>query len=579
MSEGAADSAHRARSHNSALSYILQATRVLNQDGTQTCRRTSYHTGDGNYHRERIRKIMSQRNMTFALIAATGLGLSHAGFGATEPDNPMETVVVTVSGLNGPGLVIQYASGVTQPIDANGEFRRFGMRTGGLDAVSILTQPQGAYCTASNTGNGSTARDTIFINVDCISAHRLGGNVTGLSGQGLRLRRDDGASLAIAADGDFTFPGVLPADHAYEVTIEAQPDQSVCEVSRGVGRIGVGDVSDVAVTCRTTASGFAYVLNTAAKNIAIFRIDAGSGKLTAAGNPVPAGKDPLSLTIDPLGRFAYVANYGSNNILVYRIDRATGALTAAATPIAMGDYPISIALDPAGRFAYVANSGSGSIGVYRVDPSSGALSAAGNPVATGAFPIFITLDPAGRFAYVVNYGASTVSSYRVDAASGMLASSAPPAQTGAFPFSITLDPAGRHAYVANSGANTVSSYRLDPDTGALISTGTPVKAGADPQFIGIDPAGRYAYVTNYSSNNISVYRIDPATGALRSTGAPVTAGGIPISLSMAPDGKFAYVATLNAKDNISTYRVNPKTGRLAAVGTRGGANWFSFTER
>ena len=267
---------------------------------------------------------MRQKHWTLPLVAATGLCLGAATHGADTPPDAA-SVVGVVTGLSGPGLVLQYASGTRQAIDANGEFHSADTHAeDGATGITIFAQPEGARCTVSNAPGNSTAGHAVSVRVDCIPVHRLGGSVAGLTGQGLRLRRDDGESLAIAADGSFTFPGALPADRAYEVTIEAQPNQSVCEVSRGVGRIGVGDVSDVAVTCRTNASGFAYVLNTAAKNIAIFRIDAGSGKLTAAGNPVPAGKDPLSLTIDPLGRFAYVANYGSNNILVYRIDRATG---------------------------------------------------------------------------------------------------------------------------------------------------------------------------------------------------------------------------------------------------------------
>lgn len=515
---------------------------------------------------------MRQRHWTLPLLA-TGLGLATASQGADD-------LTGRVAGLDGPGLVLQYQDGITRPIEANGAFRFPGVPTDAAWAITIAAQPKGAHCTLSH--RTPTSGDAPALEVECVPVHRIGGSVTGLAGRGLRLRDNGGESLEIAADGAFTFPGARPAGDAYEVSIETQPDQSVCAVSRGAGRMGIGDVRDVTVTCGTNASGFAYVLNTAAKSIATFRIDAANGMLTTAGDPIPAGRDPLSLTIDPLGRYAYVANYGSNDVLVYRIDRVTGALTAAEAPVAMGAYPISIALDPAGRYAYVANSGSNSLGIYRVDPGSGVLTNAGLPVATGAFPIFVTLDPAGRHAYVVNYGgAGSISFYDVDPATGALTAAGSVA-AGAFPFSITLDPAGRFAYVANSGANTVSSYRVDAASGALIATGTPAKAGRDPQFITVDPGGRYAYVTNYSSDSVSVYRIDPATGALKPAGAPVAAGGIPISISMDPSGRFAYVATLNTGNNVSAYRIDAGSGRLSALRPRRGTDpggWFSFSGR
>ncbi|MBK8161778.1 MAG: beta-propeller fold lactonase family protein [Gammaproteobacteria bacterium] len=477
------------------------------------------------------------------LLATLGLALPPASHAAAELPAEALAVKGTVSGLSGPGLVLQYNGGATLPIDANGAFSFDAGPAGGDYEITILAQPAGSLCNATENRGRLAADRTVLVKVDCIPAHTIGGTVAGLLGAGLSLRNNGKETIAVDADGGFAFPAAQPAGSAYSVTIVTQPDQSVCAVGNGAGRVGIDNVTRIAVTCRTNALGFAYVLDSAAKSIFTFRIDAANGALTATGAPVPAGQDPLSLTIDPLGRFAYVANYGSNDILVYRIDRATGALTAAGAPITLGAYPISIALDPAGVFAYVANSGSNSVGVYRVDPASGALTAAGAPVAAGAFPIFVTLDPAGRHAYVVNYGSDTVSVYRVDAGNGGLSLAGTPVATGAYPFSITMDPAGRFAYVANSGANSVSSYRIDAASGALTATGSPAAAGADPQFISVDPGGRFAYVTNYSSDNVSVYRIDAATGALKAAGPPVAAGGIPISISMDPAGRFAYVAT------------------------------------
>lgn len=517
------------------------------------------------------------RARPLVLLCMTIAVASHGAEVATDARYPIEG---EVSGLTGAGLVLQNDAGDTLPVDVNGAFS-FAAGSAGADyGVSILAQPAGALCTLAHGRGTYGAMPAARVTVACVPARTVGGAVTGLIGGGLTLRNNGGEPLAISAEGSFAFPAPLPAGSAYDIAIDTQPGESVCRVANGAGVVGGDDIANVTVTCETNALGFAYVLNTAARNISIYRIDAKSGALTTAGAPIAAGTDPLSLTIDALGRFAYVANYGSNEISVYRIDRATGALAAAGAPIALGSYPISIAVEPTGRYAYVVLAGANSIASFRIDAATGMLNAAGPTITAGAFPVFVTLDPAGRFAYVVNYGSDTVSIFSVDPASGVLNAAGPPAATGAFPFSIALDPAGRFAYVANSGSNTVTTYRVHPHTGALSASGAPARTGTDPQFISVDPAGRFAYVTNYSSGSVSAYRIDAGTGALTAAGSPVAAGGIPISLSTDPTGKFAYVATLNVKDNVTAYRIHEKSGRLSALAPRKAAasRWFTFTD-
>lgn len=509
-------------------------------------------------------------------LALLCLALPLSGRGA-DGDSADHAVRGAVSGVKGTGLVLQRNGDERQAISTDGAFSFRAATAGEAYEITVLAQPAGAHCTVMN-GRGRTG-SAVMVRVDCVPAVTVGGTVTGPLG-GLKLRLNDGEPLTIVAEGMFTFPAPLPAGSAYRVAIDTQPEGAECRVADGAGTVGLADVTRVAVTCQSMALGFAYVLNTAARSIATYRIDAGSGGLSRAAEPVAAGPDPLSLTLDPLGRFAYVANYGSNDIAVYRIDRVTGALTATGPPIALGSYPISIAIDPAGRFAYVAHAGANSIASYRIDPASGSLSPAGAPVAAGAFPIFVALDPGGRHVYAVNYGSDSISIFRVDAATGTLTASGTTA-TGAFPFSLTFDPAGRFAYVANSGANSVSGYRVDAATGALSATGKPARAGTDPQFVAVDPDGRFAYVTNYSSNDVSVFRIDPTSGALTAAGAPVAAGGNPISISIDPSGKYTYVATLNADNNVSAFRINARSGALSALGPRRppASSRFSLTDR
>lgn len=86
---------------------------------------------------------------------------------------------------------------------------------------------------------------------------------------------------------------------------------------------------------------FLYTSNRGHDSIAIFRIDAGKGTLTAAGHVATQGKTPRNFAIDPTGRFLIAANQNSSNLVTFRIDRDTGALTPAGSGVEVPS-PVSI---------------------------------------------------------------------------------------------------------------------------------------------------------------------------------------------------------------------------------------------
>ena len=61
-------------------------------------------------------------------------------------------------------------------------------------------------------------------------------------------------------------------------------------------------------------------------NIAIFSVDAVTGKLTSVGYQSVLGAQPRNFMIDPTGKFLLVANQKTNNIVVFRRDIITGLL-------------------------------------------------------------------------------------------------------------------------------------------------------------------------------------------------------------------------------------------------------------
>ncbi|HVM88543.1 MAG TPA: lactonase family protein [Puia sp.] len=72
---------------------------------------------------------------------------------------------------------------------------------------------------------------------------------------------------------------------------------------------------------------FLYASNRGdANSIAIFSIDANTGKLNLKGFQDTMGKHPRNFIIDPTGRFLLVANRDTDNIVIFSIDQKTGLL-------------------------------------------------------------------------------------------------------------------------------------------------------------------------------------------------------------------------------------------------------------
>ena len=72
---------------------------------------------------------------------------------------------------------------------------------------------------------------------------------------------------------------------------------------------------------------FLYCSNRGESNtIAIFSIDAITGKLTIVGHQSTLGKTPRNFNFDPSGNFLLVANQNSNDVIIFKIDKTTGLL-------------------------------------------------------------------------------------------------------------------------------------------------------------------------------------------------------------------------------------------------------------
>ena len=71
--------------------------------------------------------------------------------------------------------------------------------------------------------------------------------------------------------------------------------------------------------------------------IAIFRIDAGSGRISLAGHAETLGQVARNFNIDPSGRWLIAVNQDSDNAVVFSIDLETGLLTPTGQRVAVAN--------------------------------------------------------------------------------------------------------------------------------------------------------------------------------------------------------------------------------------------------
>jgi hypothetical protein len=111
----------------------------------------------------------------------------------------------------------------------------------GSVAIFVLTACGGGGGGSSSNANGDNDPQ----------AFSVGGSVTGLSGSGLTLS-SNGQTLAVAANGSFTFASAMASGTAYNVTVATQPNAptQTCTVASGSGTLSA-NVSNIAITCVT----------------------------------------------------------------------------------------------------------------------------------------------------------------------------------------------------------------------------------------------------------------------------------------------------------------------------------------
>jgi len=127
----------------------------------------------------------------------------------------------------------------------------------------------------------------------------------------------------------------------------------------------------------------AFLINELDCTLAALSYDArkGSFKEMQLVSTLPEGyrgaNSCAAIQVSPSGAFVYGSNRGHDSLAIYRIEARTGRLTAVGHASTGGKTPRHFGIDPSGRFLVVANQDSDTVVTFRIHPRAGTLEPTG----------------------------------------------------------------------------------------------------------------------------------------------------------------------------------------------------------
>lgn len=174
---------------------------------------------------------------------------------AAAPPVVTYSVGGAVTGFSAGTLTLQNNGADDLVITPAGAYFTFPTRLpdGSAYNVTVSVQPDGLTCTVTYLGSGTISGANVTnVGVTCVDnaplTYSVGGTVSGLAGT-VGLQNNGADTLAVTANGSFTFSTPIEDGGAYSVTVSAQPAGQTCSVTNGAGTVSGADVATVGVTC------------------------------------------------------------------------------------------------------------------------------------------------------------------------------------------------------------------------------------------------------------------------------------------------------------------------------------------
>jgi 6-phosphogluconolactonase len=136
---------------------------------------------------------------------------------------------------------------------------------------------------------------------------------------------------------------------------------------------------------------FAYVINEMSCTVTTFAFDSKRGALEAVettsslpkDETVQRGYSTAEIEMHPSGKFVYGSNRGHDTLAVFAIDAKSGKLILVEHASTKGKIPRSFGIDPTGRWLLAANQSSDNVVAFAIDPNTGKLTPTGQELQVG----------------------------------------------------------------------------------------------------------------------------------------------------------------------------------------------------
>ncbi len=483
-----------------------------------------------------------------AVALAAGLAL-HGGAGRAQAQVP--TRLAYSANVDG-------SVGIFSVSPTNGALAALGSVQSSGDPTAIAVDPSGRFVYVAHSDE------------NVVSAYGID-SAAGLTFVG-SVAANNPVSLAFEPSGRFLYA----ADAGGEIdTFRIRADGALTFVART-------DAGSRAGALAVHPSGrFLYGLDPVSARVLAYRLDAGTGRLTAVGSSATGAPNPVALTLEPRGRFLYVLHDQEDIVTAFRVDAGSGALTQVQTLSVKN--PAAVAVERTGRFLYMASPGNDALFAYRISQVDGRLTHVATETLAQPGPISVTVDPTNRFVYATSIAAGRVTRLTINPASGVLVEGPSVTVAGRPAAFAVAHPTERFVYVPVSpttGNDGLQAFRSDAATGALALIDELVLN--DPLTeVTLEPTGRFVYVLNRNSDAIETFRIDQTSGELTNIQTLVVSalGGLGSGLTAEATGRFLYVTCRCAATNspIRAFRINATSGLLTDLGGSGGAGMFTVT--
>jgi 6-phosphogluconolactonase len=175
-------------------------------------------------------------------------------------------------------------------------------------------------------------------------------------------------------------------------------------------------------------NSYAYINDLGSNMIHIYRLDAVTAQLTAAGEyHARPGAGCRTLHFHPTAPTAYCVNELDSTVDVLRWSRADGSLTLVTRiELLPADYhgptrACDTVIPKDGKFVYFANRDDNFLYSFRADGKTGALTPIGRTSCGGKTPRNFGLDPTERWMLVANQDSDNVSVFARNPVTGVLA--------------------------------------------------------------------------------------------------------------------------------------------------------------